>query len=43
MNPQLKLDLNYIDNNFRNKKLFKNKNILITGFNGFIDMNYHII
>ena len=36
MNAQLKLDLNYIHKNFENKKIFKNKNILITGFNGFI-------
>ena len=36
MNAQLKLDLNYIHKNFKNKKIFKNKNILITGFNGFI-------
>ncbi len=45
MNPQLKLDLNYIDNNFRNKKLFKNKNILITGFNGFIgyELSHYLI
>ncbi len=36
MNSQLKFDLNYINNNFKNKNLFKNKNVLITGFNGFI-------
>ena len=36
MNPQLQQDLKYIHNNFKNKKVFKNKNVLITGFNGFI-------
>lgn len=36
INPQLKLDLNFIHKNFKEKKIFKNKNVLITGFNGFI-------
>ena len=36
INPQLKLDLNYIHKNFKRKKIFRNKNVLITGFNGFI-------
>mgnify|MGYP001199405401 FL=1 len=45
MNPQLKSDLQYIHKNFDNKKIFKDKNILITGFNGFIGFelsNYFI-
>ena len=36
MNSQLQQDLKYIHSNFKNKKVFKNKNVLITGFNGFI-------
>ena len=36
INPQLQIDLNYIHKNFDKKKIFKNKNVLITGFNGFI-------
>ena len=36
MNSQLQQDLEYIHRNFKNKKVFKNKNVLITGFNGFI-------
>tara|TARA_B100001029_G_C15034965_1_gene439517 strand:+ start:494 stop:1555 length:1062 start_codon:yes stop_codon:yes gene_type:complete len=36
INPQIKSDLNYIHKNFDKKKIFKNKNVLITGYNGFI-------
>ena len=31
INPQLQIDLNYIHKNFDKKKIFKNKNVLITG------------
>ncbi len=36
MNLQLQKDLDYIYSRFNNKKIFENKNVLITGCNGFI-------
>ena len=37
-NKILLQDINYIYSNLNNKKYFKNKSILITGSNGFIEL-----